>query len=84
MSAVATKEESWLNIAQVTESLWPVDKIKGEKNDCMVSRRCGKQFYLQLRAAEDSGEMRLPGFQLNYQSNLENTRHKAAPLQFWQ
>lgn len=31
MSAVATKEESWLNVAQVTESLWPVDKMKGEK-----------------------------------------------------
>lgn len=28
MSAVATKDESWLNPAQVTESLWPVGNIK--------------------------------------------------------
>lgn len=31
MSAVATKEESWLNTAQVTESLWPVGNIKREQ-----------------------------------------------------
>lgn len=31
MSAVATKEESWLNTAQVTESLWPADNKQKEK-----------------------------------------------------
>lgn len=67
MSAVATKEESWLNIAQVTESLWPVDNIKREKkNGYIISHGFGKQFYLQLRAAGDSD---------HYQSNLVNTRH---------
>lgn len=39
MSAVATKEESWLNIAQVTESLWPVDNIRWRKKITLLSHK---------------------------------------------
>lgn len=38
MSAVATKEESLLNIAQVTESLWPVDNKKERKKKSVITQ----------------------------------------------
>lgn len=55
MSAVATKEESLLNIAQVTESLWPVNNKKERKKN-QSSHRFGKPFpatsYRRLRENE--------------------------------
>lgn len=73
MSAVATKEESWLNIAQVTESLWPVGHITGGKEVPVLSYtglEDGFIYSIELQKTQD----------VNYLSNLVNTRHKKDAL----